>query len=214
MDLYLIRHAQSANNARPAKDRVEDPPLTEIGHQQCRHLGKWLRNLRLTGVITSPFLRALETADHIARAVRLTPQVRTDLHEQGGCVSGPSPDVYVGRPGMSRSQIERRFPGFQILSEIDGDGWWASKPSETLDAAKRRAERLLAQIVREHAQTQARLALVTHGDFQRLVIGQFHAGPLETPHNASVTRVVVGLQGCRLEEYGRVDYLPNDLFTV
>ena len=46
MELYLIRHAQSLNNALPAEDRVEDAPLTDIGHQQCSHLAKWIPELK------------------------------------------------------------------------------------------------------------------------------------------------------------------------
>ena len=38
MRLYLIRHAQSENNARPEHERVEDPGLTELGARQIDHL--------------------------------------------------------------------------------------------------------------------------------------------------------------------------------
>ena len=99
MELYLIRHAQSLNNALSSQDRVEDPPLTEIGQRQCDHLAKWIPSLKLTRLVTSPFLRTLQTADHIGRSVRLAPEVRIELHEQGGCVSGPTREFFVGRPG-------------------------------------------------------------------------------------------------------------------
>ena len=65
MELYLIRHAQSLNNALPEEQRVEDPGLTELGLQQADCLGKWIGTLALTKVITSPFRRALETAKRI-----------------------------------------------------------------------------------------------------------------------------------------------------
>ena len=102
MDLYLIRHAQSLNNAQPPELRVEDPALTDLGHEQSRRLAEHVTSLRLTKLITSPFRRALQTAEHIRLATGLIPEVRIDLHETGGCVSGIAPPLMVGRPGMTR----------------------------------------------------------------------------------------------------------------
>jgi 2,3-bisphosphoglycerate-dependent phosphoglycerate mutase len=214
MELYLIRHAQSANNARPPEERVEDPTLTHLGHQQCSFLAEWIPALNLTRVFTSPFMRALQTADYIGNAASLRPMVRIETHEQGGCMSGPTRDVFVGRPGMTRSQIQHQFPGFDISPEIDGQGWWGSKPFESEDAARQRAARLLARTVAEFAGTQERVAFVTHADFKRLFIGQFHRDPLEAPHNASVTTIVLNAGGCRLQSYSCVDHLPVDLVTA
>jgi broad specificity phosphatase PhoE len=213
MELYLIRHAQSLNNERPEQDRVEDPPLTDIGHRQCSCLATWIPSLKLTRVVTSPFLRALQTADHIGRSVRLAPEVRIDLHEQGGCVSGPTRDVFAGRPGMTRSQIRSTFPEFSIAPDIDVDGWWRSKPFETEDVARARAARLLAQTIEEFAATQERVAYVMHGDFKRLFLAQLYGEPLQTPVNTSVTRILIRPDGCRLEDYNQMDHLPADLVT-
>ena len=213
MELYLIRHAQSVNNALSVQDRVEDPPLTDIGHQQCKHLAKWIPSLKLSRLVTSPFLRALQTADHIGRSVILTPEVRIDLHEQGGCVSGPTRDDFVGQPGMTRSQIHSLFPEFRIAPNIDDNGWWGNKPFEPEDAARQRAARLISDTVEEFAGTQARVAYVMHGDILRLVLAQVHAEPFESPFNTSVSKVLIRREGCRLEEYNQVAHLPDDLVT-
>ena len=44
MEVYIIRHAQSTNNALMDDQhmRVEDPPLTEVGHQQAERLSAFL----------------------------------------------------------------------------------------------------------------------------------------------------------------------------
>ena len=213
MELYLIRHAQSLNNVRPEQDRVEDPPLSDIGHEQCTHLAKWIPSLKLTRLVTSPFLRTLQTADHIVRSLSLRPEVRIDLHEQDGCVSRLTRDVFVGRPGMTRSQIRSQFPEFSIASNIAGNGWWGSKPFETEDAAQHRATQLLAKAVAEFAGTQARVAYVMHGDIKRLVLAQVHTEPLETPFNTSVAKLLISPHEYKLEEYNRVDHLPDYLVT-
>jgi len=213
MELYLIRHAQSLNNAGPEQERVEDPPLTDLGHQQAVHLARWIPSLKLTRLITSPFLRTLQTTEHIHPPAALKPQVWRQLHEHGGCVAGPSPDVMVGRPGMTRAEIESRFPAFDVGAEIDGDGWWKSRPYETLDEACHRAAKLLARTRDELAGTDERVGYVTHGGFTPLLIECFHPVPLEVPRNTSVTKIDVTPDTTRLNYYDRVEHLPAHLIS-
>jgi phosphohistidine phosphatase len=63
MRLYLIRHADAA----PLGNGVtadEGRPLTELGHEQCQTLAAALqkRGVRLDRIVSSPLLRARETA--------------------------------------------------------------------------------------------------------------------------------------------------------
>ena len=213
MQLYLIRHAQSSNNASPDNARVEDAPLTDLGHRQAIHLAQWIPSLKLTRLLSSPFLRTLQTTDHIRQTVALKPQISTQLHELGGCVEGPTPDVMVGRPGMTRSEIESRFPAFDITPDIDGRGWWRNKPYETREEARGRAAKLLAQIRQELAETDERLGCVTHGGFTPLLITCFDPTPREVPHNASVARIDITQKTIRLNYYDRVEQLPANLIT-
>jgi 2,3-bisphosphoglycerate-dependent phosphoglycerate mutase len=52
MQLYLIRHAESTNNAKPPRQRVEDPPITELGESQATHLAKWTSTTEIDTLIT------------------------------------------------------------------------------------------------------------------------------------------------------------------
>jgi phosphohistidine phosphatase len=69
MRLYLVRHAD-AEPGEPDELR----PLTAHGRQQARELGARLAAEGLAGaaVLTSPLLRARETAEEIARALGTT----------------------------------------------------------------------------------------------------------------------------------------------
>jgi phosphohistidine phosphatase SixA len=69
--LYLVRHAD-ADPGQPDELR----PLTSQGRQQARDLGARLAGEGAAGatVLTSPLLRARETADEIARALGTTPE--------------------------------------------------------------------------------------------------------------------------------------------
>ncbi|MDP6469183.1 MAG: histidine phosphatase family protein [Pirellulaceae bacterium] len=213
MELYLIRHAQSQNNALPEEQRVEDPGLTELGNQQADCLGKWIPALRLTKVITSPFLRALETARRIQEATNLTPEVRTAIHEMGGCCSGYPEVGMVGRPGLNRAEIEVLFPAFQIAAEINGGGWWRCQPYETRALAKRRAADVLQQTREEFAHTSQRVAYVTHADFKQLFLEHFHTEPLDVACNTSVTKVLITAEECRLADHNGVQHLPEHLIA-
>lgn len=213
MQLFLIRHAQSQNNALPESRRIEDPGLTDLGCRQAERLGDWVPELRLTRLITSPFRRTLLTTEPIRQATALTPEVHSILHEQGGCYAGHEPGRLMGRPGMSREEIDREFPGYSIADEIGDQGWWASRPYETYDAARRRAAALLDWTRKRFADTEERVAYVMHADIKRLFLELIHDGPLDTPRNTSVTAVEVTPAGQSLQQFNQVAHLPADMLS-
>ena len=83
--LWIVRHGQSAGNA--AADRAEaaasavidiaerdaDVPLSSLGERQARALGRWFAaqppEQRPTVILSSPYLRALQTARFVAQAL-------------------------------------------------------------------------------------------------------------------------------------------------
>ena len=68
MRLFLVRHAEAAPG-----EPDELRPLTAAGRAVARDLGERLAAEHLDSVISSPLLRARETAEQIARAAGLTP---------------------------------------------------------------------------------------------------------------------------------------------
>lgn len=66
MRLYLVRHAEAA---RGEPDELR--PLTPAGREQARDLGRRLagEGARPDAILTSPLLRARETARELARAL-------------------------------------------------------------------------------------------------------------------------------------------------
>ena len=213
MDLYLIRHAQSQNNALPEHQRVADPGLTELGHEQANRLAERVRSLQLTRLITSPFRRALETTEHLRIATGLVPEVRVALHETGGCMEGVEPATMVGQPGLSRKQILAEFRDYQIEPSIDGEGWWRSQPYETNYQARRRAAQLLTDTRSEFAQSRERVAYVMHGDFQLLFIRRFHGIPLVLALNSSITHVQVSPEQTELIDFNSVTHLTDGMVS-
>jgi len=213
MRLYLIRHAESQNNALPESQRVEDPGITELGYRQARHLAERVGGLGLTKLFTSPFLRTLQTTSPIYEATKLTPNVRVALHEEGGCFSGYTPENMAGRPGMGRSDIEREFPGFIVSAELGDGGWWTSALHESHELAGRRAAQLFRRTVDEFSDTDEQVAFVMHADIKMLFLQQFHSEPLDLPSNTSITAIQIDAGDCRLVDYNCVRHLPDKLVT-
>ena len=213
MRLYLIRHAESQNNALPESQRVEDPGITELGYRQARHLAERVGGLGLTKLFTSPFLRTLQTTSPIYEATKLTPNVRVALHEEGGCYSGHTPENMAGRPGMGRSDIEREFPGFIVSAELGDGGWWTSASHESHELASRRAARLFQRTVDEFSDTDEQVAFVMHADIKMLFLRQFHSEPLDLPSNTSITAIQITAGDCRLVDYNCVRHLPDELVS-
>ena len=214
MDLYLIRHAQSLNNARPEELRVEDPPLSDLGREQASRLMQRVAELELTQILVSPFLRTLQTAEFLRQAIGLDPRVWVLLHECGGCVQGPSPSVMVGRPGLTRSAIQAEFPHCEIDAGIDERGWWQSQPYETREQATVRAGKLLDETLRRFAGTTERVAYVMHADIEMLLLECLPSPVPAVPFNTSVTRLSLTPAGARVEEYNDVQHLPQELRTL
>ena len=70
MRLYLVRHADAVSRDLPGYAHDERRPLTDEGRQQAADVGRALKRLdaSIHVVATSPYLRAVETAEGLRRA--------------------------------------------------------------------------------------------------------------------------------------------------
>src|SRR5688572_2862332 len=67
MKIYFVRHAEALPLEASGVNADADRPLTEKGHAQCRALAAALlrQGVRLDLILTSPYLRARQTAQGI-----------------------------------------------------------------------------------------------------------------------------------------------------
>jgi phosphohistidine phosphatase len=72
--LFLVRHAEAAPG-----EPDELRPLTAGGRAAARRLGEHLARENLEAVLSSPLLRARETAELIARAAGIEPEAEERL---------------------------------------------------------------------------------------------------------------------------------------
>jgi 2,3-bisphosphoglycerate-dependent phosphoglycerate mutase len=220
MRLFLIRHAQSANNALPEEQRIEDPPITEVGCRQACALAHWLESAGLDWIVASPFRRSLETTEYVRRNLAVTPRVWIDLHEQGGCYAGYEPHLYQGRPGLSLTQIAVEFPGYELDPAIDEEGWWKCRPYETAQQASNRAARLIDRTLVEFGASNLSVAYIMHADFKRKFLETLFPSVDDQTlvwadiYNTAVTIIEFQQGSPRLEVYNSTAHLTPDLLTL
>lgn len=218
MNVYLVRHAQSENNARDESERVCDPSITEIGQQQAICLADGVGDWEFERLISSAFRRALQTAAAIRRVRQLVPEVVIDFHEHGGCFDGYTESTFQGRPGLDREGILNEFGQVNVPEVLNGAGWWRSQKREDYDQTQERARRINRYLVTE-AQADGRPMLcVTHADFLAVLLCEMLGPDIKTDarfqdiRNTSVTRLEWSGEW-KLHDLNSVVHLPEDLIT-
>ena len=185
MKLYLIRHAESANNAVYAATggwdgRVPDPEITETGHLQAQALGKLLADdsaeihknphtkqagFGLTHLYCSLMTRTILTGNYIAEARGMTMTARDNTFEYGGIYEGREQGDNKGLPGPTRDYFTERFPKLILPDSVTSEVGWYNRPHETEAVFLERMNTVVSEIVDQHTGTNDSVALVAHGDF-------------------------------------------------
>jgi broad specificity phosphatase PhoE len=82
MKLYFVRHGESeANLLHEFSYRGLKHGLTDKGEQQAHVLAQLLRHVPVTGIFSSPLLRAIQTAEILAHELGVSYQVADALRE-------------------------------------------------------------------------------------------------------------------------------------
>ncbi len=176
MQVFLVRHAESANNYLAEQlyqqnqsyegfreRRAADPPLTRRGEEQAAVLADYLSShppkiqpIRLpddlsqhpiTEIVTSPMRRALQTTAPVSAALGIPAQVWVDIHEHGGMFDNSGPNgQLVPHSGLTRSQIQELLPGAILPPEVTEEGWWFQEGEEDMAGCFARAFRVAERL--------------------------------------------------------------------
>jgi broad specificity phosphatase PhoE len=102
--MILLRHGQSWFNFHFSATRrdpgIEDPELTELGHAQAEAAAQELAGRRVSRIIVSPYIRALQTAEPARRVFPDAPvTVMHEVRERAAfaCDIGSAPEVLAAR---------------------------------------------------------------------------------------------------------------------
>ena len=250
MRAHVVRHAQSENNALRAPgidnpSRARDPGLTSAGEAQVEALRDFFaaatrpegeRSLgrgETCEIYTSPMRRAMLTARGVCLGTGARARVRMDAHEHGGCFDGGrNGGGVVGRPGMTKREVEEEFGDVIDAPDSMTDGWWdPALGCETVAAAQARGKRV-AEWLWEKARAQssgeaarADIVLVSHGMFIDILLKTLFDVPRTTgkqgalfcSQNASVHTLHFDVSAdgecVGLEMFNHVSHIPREFRT-
>lgn len=186
MTLYLIRHGLAAAGLDDL-----DPGLAPLGHEQATITARALRKLTPSRLIVSPLRRTRETADPIAEAFGLEPEIRNEVAE----VFDPS------LPSEERKAIIGPFM----------DGTW-SEQNETLQAWRQRVVDTLVEL----GNGGGDVIVVSHYIAICVAIGEASRNDRVVPvklGNTSITTIDVVGEKLMLVGAGSTEHLPDEQVT-
>jgi uncharacterized phosphatase len=105
MKICLVRHGETNWNKLHRYQGRADIPLNEIGKDQIKETAKYLKKFNWDEIITSPLLRAKQSAEIIAREIKIK-----KIHEDDGFI-----EIDVGEiSGMTPREKEIAFPDGKV----------------------------------------------------------------------------------------------------
>lgn len=166
MAIYFIRHGQSEFNAAfggVIDPMIFDAPLTELGMTQAKRAHDRVSSLGINRVITSPFTRAIQTAQTIFNGISPI-EVQHGHHE----LLLHSCDI-----GRHPSELEVDFPNLSFAHLPHS--WWHENDTadqeivkEPIELFQKRISKFVAGLNNVDSET---IAIVGHGNAFKEIIG-------------------------------------------
>jgi probable phosphoglycerate mutase len=172
LELWLIRHGETAWSLSGAHTSRTDIPLTDRGRERARKVKEYLHGQTFSLVLTSPFQRARDTC-RIA-GFGDAAQIDDDLSEWN----------YGAYEGRTTEEIQKEIPGWSVWSSPMIDG-------ETIDQVAERANRVIARA----AANGGHVALFAHGHILRILAACWIQSPPVTGSRLALSTGAVSVLG-------------------
>ena len=203
--LLLVRHGESIWNRERIVQGQAGPGLTDRGHQQAGHLGRWLAEEVDGNVafVSSDLVRCRETATPLADLLGREPELDEALRER-----------HFGEwEGVTRDELERRDPTlwerFRAREDVIGEAGGESTQvlvDRVVPRLRELAARAAVTVVVTHG------GPVWHGTHALLGVEEGLLGPVS---NAGVTVLEVAADGyVSLLAWNQVGHLPPPVRTT
>lgn len=160
VDIFIARHGQNEDNANNILNGHRDLPLTELGRQQARELGKGIvaAGLQFDVIYCSPLSRAYQSAVIVSNilGLRQAPTHIEDLIERD----------FGTMTGQPIEKIKEMCS--PDIIETDTITYFLNPPgAETFPEAMERALRAITKV--RELQNSGKALLVCHGDIGKMV---------------------------------------------
>jgi broad specificity phosphatase PhoE len=176
VELYLVRHGETAWSRARRHTSGTDLPLSPAGEAEARALGQHLRGLQVDRVLSSPMTRATTTAALAGFGDRV--ERTDDLLELD----------YGEYEGLTTAEIRASRPGWDLFRDGCPGG-------ETVEDAAARARRLLDGL----AAADGRTLLFSHGHQLRILATVFLGLPPDSARHLFLGTASVSVLGLEHE---------------
>jgi broad specificity phosphatase PhoE len=172
VQVILVRHGETASNRDSLALGRADVPLTDLGVEQAARVGEWLARraaagLQIEAIYSSPLLRARQTAEAIARNLKLSIVEAPELIEMD-----------VGEmDGLTRTDLRARYPDFMRAWFGPEAGEVKMPGGESLADVQARAWPAVERL-REAHRPEATVVAVSHNFVMRTLVCRALAMPL------------------------------------
>lgn len=173
MNVYLVRHGQTAHNRDGLGLGREDAPLTPLGELQTRAVARRLAAEHVERVLSSPLGRARRMAEAIAAEHGLPVELRDELIEMD-----------VGdTEGLSYAEMRERFPGFMRAWASPGFGSVRMPNGESLEDVARRLQPIVTEL---RTGQEKGIVIVSHNFITKVLICDLLGLPVESMRSFTV----------------------------
>lgn len=181
--LYFTRHGQTVWNVENKICGATDIELTKLGHEQAEELGERIKAERLpiVEILTSPLIRAKNTAEHISEITGIPMRIEELLREQNF-------GIFESTPRDSKEFLEAKK---QFANRFE--------TGESMLMTARRVYALLDRLSKEDKV----YLLVAHNGIARVAHSYFYDMTNEEFAGYS-------MKNCALMEYSWQQLLEND----
>lgn len=125
--IYMIRHCESSGQSPESQ-------LTEEGFRQAKNLSGFFSNIKINRIISSPFLRAIQSVEPISEATNIKIEIEEHLSER--ILSETDLPDWLDKLESTFNDLELKFEGGEsskeamsrIISVVDGvfNSEWAN----------------------------------------------------------------------------------------
>jgi broad specificity phosphatase PhoE len=154
-EVYLARHGETAWTLTRQHTGKTDIPLTERGEQNARSLGRRLRGLSFSKMLSSPLLRARRTCELAGFGANV--ELDPDLVEWD----------YGQYEGLRTDEIRQTRPDWSLFRDGCAGG-------ESVSAVGARADRVVTSL----RAIEGRLLVFGHGHFFRVLAARWLGLPV------------------------------------
>jgi broad specificity phosphatase PhoE len=148
VEVVVVRHGETEWSRTGRHTGRSDIPLTQNGERQARAVGEALRGREFALVVSSPLIRARETA----RLAGFEPELRDDLAEWD----------YGEYDGLTTPQIREQVPDWTIWS-------YGAVGGESVEQLAARADRVVAELLA----VDGDVLVFSHGHFLRVLTARW-----------------------------------------